>query len=224
MGLTVQWAVRCNTRDCIHAFTEQMAKMADKDPSMFHKLYRPGHIVVCTGDGGVCIKFKFEPWKKALEQSYVMKKQKFKILGFGDPVFDGVGPFGQHHPPKMVKMLKESFGLPWQTYDAGPVLGKGGYQTGDWTKTEYAGIEHHIKACKILDKARKLADKAVIGDDGDYCGDGDKHSLKDLHDAFEGMAEVHMMIAGKLAESGWKDDQVIGPGIETSRRIKGAGK
>lgn len=224
MGLTVQWALKCDNQDCIHAFTDEMAKMSDKDPSMFHKVYRPGHIMVCTGDDGVCLEFKFEPWQKALGQSYVMKKARFKVIAFGDPEFDGVGPFGHHHPPKMEKLLKDHFGVPVQSMEAGPVLGMGGFQTGDWVKTEYAGIEHHIKACKILDKARKLSHKAVIGDDGDYCGDEDKHSLKDLHKAFEGMAEVHMRIAGKLAEAGWKDDQVIGPGMETSRRIKGAGK
>jgi len=224
MGLTVQWVLKCNDKNCIHKFTEQMAKMSEQDPTMFHKFYRPGHIMVCTGQDGVCLEFKFEPWEKALKQSYLMKKMRFKVLGFGDPEFDGVGPFGHYYPPKMEKLLKGVYGVPIKTIEANPVLGKGGYQTGNWTKTEYAGIEHHIKACKILDKARKLSDKSVIDDDGDYCGDDDRHSLKDLNKSFESMAEVHMMIAGKLAEAGWKDDQIKGPGIETSRRIKGVGK
>jgi hypothetical protein len=224
MGLSVQWALICNTKDCTRSFTDEMAKLSEKNPGMYHNLYRPGHILVCTGDDGVCLEFKFEPWEKALNQSYLLKKARFKVLGFGDPVFDGVGPFGHHHPPKMVELLKEHSGVPTKSMEAGPVLGKSGYQTGDWVKTEYAGIEHHIKACKILDRARKLADKSVIDDDGDYCGDNDKHDLKDLHEAFEGMVKVHLMIGQKLKEAGWKDEQIAGHGIETSRRLKGGGQ
>lgn len=223
MGLCLEWALRCDDRNCVQKFTEEMAKFSDKDKNLFHKVYSPDHIMVCTGDDGVCLDFNFEPWKKALNQSYLMKKSRFKILGFGYPVFNGTGPFGHTYPDKMMKILDKHFGISVQSLEGKPVLGEKGYQTGDWVKTQYAGIEHHIKACEILDKARRISDKTIVGDDGGYCGEGDKHNLGELMDNFEEYTKINIRISGQLKKAGWNNEQVMGPGKDDVERIKDAG-
>jgi len=110
MGLCLYWAVRCNDKKCVARVINETAKFIDKlkkkHPYVYKSIHSPHHITACTGEGGVCIEFNFEPWKKALKQSYVLKRAKFKVLGFGDPVFEGAGVFGHTYPPKMMKLIK----------------------------------------------------------------------------------------------------------------------
>lgn len=214
MGLSVQWAVRCEDEKCIQRVFDGLKKL---DNTFFVQKTK-SHIIACAGkqeEPGICIPLKFEPWEQALKQSYVMRRARFKVLGFGDPVFEGEGPFGHHMPKKMLELLKNSFGTPYQTFEADPVLGEGGYQTGNWTKTQYFGIEEHIRACKIIDTIRENADKTTIGDDGHYCGDGDKHDMAILIDSFEEYTEIVNIIGGKIRDAGWKDKDIAGKGKET---------
>jgi hypothetical protein len=218
MGLTVQWAVKCNDENCMQRIRSGLEKL---DKTFF--IRDTSSIIACTGqpnEDAICIPLKFEPWEKALEQSYVMRRARFEVLGFGNPTFEGEGPFGHHMPKKMVELLKNSFGTPYKTFEADPVLGEGGYQTGNWTKTQYVGIETHVRVCKILDTIRDNADKTIIGDDGHYCGDGDKHDMGTLMDSFEEYTEISNIIGGKLRDAGWKDKDIAGGGEDTYQRLK----
>jgi len=225
MGLSLYWALKCNTEECARHVIDETAKFSEqlkkKHPDAYHQVIAPHHIITCTGDEGVCIEFKFEPWKQALKQSRILKRAKFKVMGFGDPVFEGAGVFGHTYPPKMMKLIEGHYGLPIQAMDSGPSLGEGGLQTGDWAKTQYSGMEHHILGCKILDNARKHADKMLVGDDGDYCGEGDKRDIGALIDSFEEYTEINRKISGQLKNAGWKDNQILGKGKEDTERLKG---
>lgn len=223
MGLTISWVVRCNDLDCVHRVVEEAAKFSEKH-GLTHEMRSPSRILSCTGketgtETGACFEFIFEPWEKAMKQSYVMKRAKFRVFGFGE--FDGAGTLGHSMPKEMMKLIDGRFGSrTWQTLEGEPNLGKGGYQTGNFEKTQYEGIEHHIVGCRILDNVRKHADKMLVEDDGHFCGDRDKHDLKDLMDNFESYTGVVASISGQLKAAGWKDDQVIGKGKETSERLK----
>lgn len=222
MGLTVQWAVRCNDKECIERVYKNLKKLDDK---FIVQKVGDYSILACTGDKdeSLCINLKFEPWEKALKQSYVMKKLKFKILGFDDPTFDGEGPFGHNIPDEMMKLVDGREGTcQWMTSEGETNLGEGGYQTGNFTKTQYRGIEEHLKTCKILDTIRDSADKAIIGDDGHYCGEGDKHDMATLMDSFEEYTKLMVKIGDNLRKSGWDDNQLGGEGAKTRQRVKGA--
>jgi len=223
MGLTIQWAVRCNDEKCIQRVFDSLKKL---DNTFFVQETKLS-IVACTGkqgETGVCVPLIFEPWEKALKQSYVMQRARFKLYGFDDPVFEGEGPFGHRMPDNMMKLIDGREGTcSWETLKGEPVLGKEGYQTGNHSKTQYAGIEHHLRTCKILDTIRENADKTVIGDDGHYCGEGDKHNMAELMDNFEEYTELMITIGGKLRKAGWNDKGISGKGEETYQRTK-AGK
>jgi len=220
MGLAIQWAVRCNDEKCIQRVHDSLKKL--EKPFFIQET--KSSIIVCTdkmGEEHVCISLRFEPWEKALEQSYVMQRAKFRVIGFNDPVFEGQGSFGHRMPEDMMKLIDgREARCSWETLKGEPVLGKGGYQTGEWIKTQYAGIEHHIKACKILDTIKENADKMIIGDDGNYCGDGDKHDMTTLVDSFEEYADINIKIGSKLKNAGWKDENIVGNGKETYQRRK----
>jgi len=224
MGLTVQWAVRCENRMCIQKIYDSLKKL---DEGFLINKPNKNAILACTGmeKGDLCIRLNFEPWEKAIQQSYVMRKARFRVIGFGDPVFDGEGPFGHVMPDEMMKYIDGREGrCSWETIDSDPVLGEGGLQTGDWVKTQYHGIEQHLKTCKILDTIRDNADKAVIGDDGHYCGDGDKHDMATLMDNFEEYTDLMINIGKKLGQAGWSDENVGGKGEETYKRSKSVKK
>jgi len=220
MGLTVQWAVRCNDKKCIERVFNNLKKLDEKFIVQKQGDY---NILACTGDEdeSLCINLTFEPWEKAQKQSYLMKKMKFEILGFGDPKFDGEGPFGHNIPDEMMKYIDGREGrCSWKTDDGEAVLGEGGLQTGNWTKTQYRGIEQHLKVCKILDTIKASADKAIIGDDGHYCGEGDKHDMATLMESFEEYTKLMVKIGDDLRKVGWKDNQLAGEGAKTRQRVK----
>ena len=220
MGLTLQWAVRCNDKECIQRVYEGLKKIDDT----FIVRKHGDNILACTGEKkeSLCINLTFEPWEKALKQSYVMKKMKFKLLGFGDPVFDGEGPFGHNIPEKMMKLIDGREGrCEWMTNEGETNLGERGYQTGNFIKTQYRGIEEHLKTCRIMDTIRANADKAIIGDDGHYCGEGDKHDMATLMDSFEEYTKLMVKIGDNLRKSGWTDNQLGGEGEKTRQRVKG---
>jgi hypothetical protein len=225
MGLTIGWAIRCNDIDCVRRVINETAKFSEKN-RLTHQRYSPNHILSCTGhqedkDAGVCFEFNFEPWDKALKQSYIMRRAKFKVLGFGDKIYDGTGVFGHSIPDDMMRLIDGRLGTrTWQSIEGEPNLGQNGYQTGDWVKTQYHGVEHHIMGCKILDNVRKHADKMLVDDDGDYCGEGDKHDLKKLMDSFEEYTEINKSIGGMLRGKGWSDDQIKGAGEDDYQRLK----
>jgi hypothetical protein len=222
MGLTISWAIRCDDHNCVNKVIEETAKFSEKH-GLTHQLISPSRVISCTGkhsdsDAGVCFEFNFEPWEKALKQSYVMRKEKYQVFGCGNPMFRGEGVFGHNLPEKMLKLIDK--GCPYKSIDAEPTLGEGGYQTGDFVKTQYNGIEHHIVGCRILDNIGKHADKMLVNDDGHFCGEGDKHDMKDLMDNFEEYTNLSASIGRQLRERGWKDDQLMGGGEETYQRLK----
>lgn len=80
-----------------------------------------------------------------------------------------------------------------------------------FTKTQYCGVPGHLLTCKILEEAKsKFFPDMKISDEGDYCGDKDRHDIEKLKESLEGNAIMIDQVAGMLRGAGWKDDIVTG--------------
>ena len=93
---------------------------------------------------------------------------------------DGAGKVHLEEPKIKIYPIRHEI-----DYDR-PILGKTGYQTADFTKTEYSGVTGHIIVCNLLDAARKSPSKHIVKDEGDFCGDDDKkRDFSKLYAAFK---------------------------------------
>jgi len=244
MGMCINYGFRCDTENCVKKIIKETGKIADKMSKKYsdfkYKIISPFHIWIHPHEGSEPMEIKFEPWKKALKQSFFLETHDYGIIKNGKlKVYPGEGVAGNLIPDVVYNHMKKglyykqtSFGrmrfmntaYNYKEINKRPLLGKGGLQTGDTPKTQYGGIEAHIRACAVLEPAKHIADKWIIDDEGRYCGTGDKYNLGNLTDNLEEYTKIVASIGGMLRDKGWKDDQITGPGEETRQRIKGAGK
>jgi len=226
--------------DCAEKIVDEVARIAEKieraDPKAFHELYSPTHIMVCPHEHSECIELKFEPWKKALGQSHFLEVCDFQIKRNGKiETYKGTGVAGRLVPDEVLahmkrgeKTIQTRFG-PMRVREKGyeykevnkrPLLGRSGLQTGSTPKTQFGGVDAHIRACAVLEPAKDIADKWIIDDEGQYCGTGDNYDYSKLTDNLEEYTKIVASIGGKLREKGWSGEQIFGEGEKTRKRLK----
>lgn len=99
-----------------------------------------------------------------------------------------------------------------------------GWQMNAFTKTQYCGVPGHILTCKILEEAKsKFFPDMKIDDEGDYCGNRNKHDIEKLKESLEGNAIMIDQVAGMLRGE-WKDDMIVTGGEMALRKSRSKSK
>lgn len=216
MGITIHYEFFCKDKKCvdrtIREVREKALELRRKFPSVQIMDESNNSIAISPHPESEWITLNFEPYKekerrfkeKKWDLEYVKLTESRYVTLEGKPYDIGAGVTGVSFTEKFIK----------------PKYGRRGYQTAGFTKTQYAGAEGHVLACKLFDVIRKETDKHSIRDEADFCGDGDKGDYGKLMDNMEANMAVIKNMMGLLEGMGYKKEQMGGSAPEYLEKVR----
>ena len=230
MGITIHYKFQAKDRKTAEKIIAETAKKADQLKKQFPKLetrlYSPTEILV---DYPECesLHLNFEPLKKKMEAC----SKKNPNEGERIDCWEAESLHATTYETESGKIYKEyppeGFGgMGWIKMKPDwtrPLLGtKAGYQTANFTKTEYCGLGGHVIMCELLEPAKKYSSKKHVDDEADFCGDeqGKKRAVGVLQNSFGESRAVLQAVFGKLKSAGFTEENIGGSAVKRMKKEK----
>lgn len=215
MGITIHYKFYCKDKKCAENIIKETHRVATaiktQAPELKIEKHTPTEILINPFPNSEWVHLNFEPYETKMD------RQKEKGWDYEAQCLSEtrlVDTMGRRYKD----WSNIPMGTPVKDEIVGPLFGKGGYQTASFTKTQYGGVEAHLIVCKLLDPAKKMADKEEVSDEADFCGDGDKEDEAKLFDNMESSLEFIMRVHKQLTEV--FPGQIGGAAESEKRRIE----